>query len=213
MQQIIKSILDSDTYKFSMQQALLKLPGFDQVQARYRFFDRRRIREGLLWGTRAEMDLYLKQLRDQVNSMANLALTDDEAIYLKTISFFSPSYVDFLKGYRYNPGQVRLWLEDDGSLQVEIEGNWYSTIMWEVPLMAIISELYFRKKLGTWDGPLTNDGVWETEKPKAETLASLGAKYAEFGTRRRFSSDHQEESLLVHVKQSRKPLGLSLGRN
>ena len=203
MQPIIKSILDDDLYKISMAQAILKIPQFDEIQARYRFFDRRRIKDGIIWRSKAEMELYLRRLQEQVNSMADLALTPDEATYLNTLSFISPSYVDFFKGYRYNPEEVHLSLDDDGSLHVEIEGSWLRTIMWEVPLMAIISELHFRTKLDVWVGPLTDKEVWETEKRKAEAFVALGVKYAEFGTRRRFSSDHQELSLLVHRENSK----------
>jgi len=134
------------------------------------------------------------ELRKEINEMKRLQLTEGEKEFLtKTCYYVDPAYIDFLSGYHYDPNEVSVSL-DDGDLKVEIEGYWYRTIMWEVPLLAIISELFFYKRFckevnlkSFWDK------VRENNRGKAERLVGAGVKFADFGTRRRFSYSTQYE--------------------
>lgn len=76
--------------------------------------------------------------------MSNLQLSDEEYIEFKNKCgrFLPVFYFDFLKGYRYDPSEVGV-TQNNGKLTVTINGLWFRTILWEVPLMAIISQLYF----------------------------------------------------------------------
>lgn len=70
-------------------------------------------------------------------------LTDDERDWLEeNVPFLSPPYLDLLRGFRPEPKEVTI-TQEGGDLNIVIEGPWYRTVLWEVPLMATISELYF----------------------------------------------------------------------
>lgn len=82
---------------------------------------------------------------------ARLRLTDDERSWLQaTCSYFTQEYIDYLAAYRFKPEQVHVTFvptSDDGRLghlNVEAVGPWVETILWEVPLMSCLSEIYFR---------------------------------------------------------------------
>lgn len=161
-----------------MQNAVIK--HFARARVRYEFINR---------GKTDFPDGFAEKLREIVFNMANLSLGDFEKEYLnKELHYLDPTYVDFLKGYRYNPSEVGI-VQRNGELFVSVEGYWYRTILWEVPLMAIISELYFKMK-GFNIKPESEiiDRVYR----KATGFKMLGVKVADFGTRRRYSYENHE---------------------
>lgn len=86
--------------------------------------------------------------------------TEEKAWLAKKCPYFKPTYLDYLSSYRFNPEQITITFiplegkEDEGDLEIEAAGLWAETIMWEVPLMACLSEVYFR----TADTDWTYDG-------------------------------------------------------
>ena len=75
--------------------------------------------------------------------MAKLQLSKEEKQFLAdTCPYLEPTYLDFLEGYRYNPSEVEIQQEND-RLNITISGYWYRTILWEVPLLCLVSELYY----------------------------------------------------------------------
>lgn len=171
---MIQSLLDNDLYKFTMQQAVLKL--YPQALAQYDFIERNEIRfpEG-----------FDRRLRDQVDRMADLRLTREEKSYLSgACPYFTQDFLDFLESFVLNPEHVEI--KQQGSrLSVTVKGPWIDTIPWEVPLMAVISELYFKM---TGAAPVSRSDQEKRNREKARVLAREGIRFAEFGTRRRFSS-------------------------
>jgi nicotinate phosphoribosyltransferase len=118
--------------------------------------------------------------------MKTLTLTQEgEEFIRRKCYYFEPVFVDLLKGYRFDPAEVEI-SQNGGDLEVEIRGPWYRTVLWEVPVMAIISELYFR---------LTTQHT-DSYKPrivaKAKEFVNIGAEVSEFGTRRRYSFEVQD---------------------
>ena len=172
---MLTSLIDNDFYKITMQNAVIKR--FPYAQARYAFINR---------GEHAFPEGFGDALRREVDAMASLVLTDAEKRYLEvTCPYLDPTYLDFLAGFRFNPAEVII--EQSGSeLSVAIEGLWYRTILWEVPLMALISELWYRLRGVKRDDDET---VEARTRAKIEQYQRLGLKIAEFGTRRRFSFD------------------------
>jgi len=178
---IIKSILDSDLYKFTMMNAVVK--HFPSLKVKYKFTDRNKI---------SFPDGFDKDLINEVKEMEKLQLTNDEKIFLteKCGDFLPPTFIDLLKGYRFDSNELKISLNDNNQLNIEIEGYWYSTILWEVPLMALISELYFIKtgqKVDLFD----NDNVYH-DIDKVTSMLSHNAFFADFGTRRRYSYENQD---------------------
>lgn len=167
------SILDNDFYKFTMQCAVVKL--FPNERVQYQFINR---------GKHSFPEGFAEELQKCVNKMAKLKLTKQEKEFLqRTCPYLDLPYIDFLEGYRYEPSEVKI-SQAGNNIEVSVEGLWYRTILWEVPLLSLISELHYvmnhmeRK---------SNEIVLENTLQKAEQLDKLGVFFAEFGTRRRHS--------------------------
>ena len=167
------SLLDNDFYKFTMQHAVINL--FPKAKARYQFINR---------GDHTFPAGFGEALRQSVDSMAGLRLTGEEKKYLLfTCPYLDPTYLDFLQGYCYNPEEVTI--EQHGEqLSIHIEGYWYRSILWEVPLLSLVSELYYLMNKLTRN---KDEEVTKVTKEKIKKYAELGVTVAEFGTRRRHS--------------------------
>lgn len=191
----LTSILDNDFYKFTMQQGVVKL--FPRAKARYRFINR---------GQHQFPENFSLALRQSVDEMSALKLTVEEKLWLAhTCPYLDPVYLDFLQGYCYDPNEVTI--EQEGKeLKVSIEGYWYRTILWEVPLLFLISELFYR--LG---GQKRETDVEITEKTirKIKGLNQLGVTVAEFGTRRRHSYEVQQLVVTILKKHMKHFVGTS----
>ncbi|MDO4224565.1 MAG: nicotinate phosphoribosyltransferase [Bergeyella zoohelcum] len=169
----LKSILDNDFYKITMQNAVVKL--FPSERVKYEFINR---------GKHFFPDGFADELRKAVDAMADLQLTKDEKQYLKeTCPYLALPYLDFLEGYHYDPSEVII--EQVGNdLKVSVEGLWYRTILWEVPLLSLISELHYEMNKMERDA---NKAILDKTIEKSKKLNELGVTFAEFGTRRRHS--------------------------
>ena len=169
----LPSLLDNDFYKFTMQHGVIKL--FPKAKARYRFINR---------GRHSFPEGFGKALRDAVDSLAGLRLSREEKKFLaQNCPYLDPTYLDFLQGYSYDPEEVTIEQKGD-QLEVSVEGYWYRIILWEVPLMSLISELYYPLHK---QQRVNDKEVEQLAKEKIEKYSGLGVKIAEFGTRRRHS--------------------------
>jgi nicotinate phosphoribosyltransferase len=170
---LFTSILDNDFYKFTMQQGVIRL--FPGAKARYRFINR---------GQHSFPPGFADALKLAVNEMTALKLTREEKHFLQvTCPYLDPVYLDFLEGYRYQPEEVQLSQHGD-QLEVHIEGFWYRTILWEVPLMSLICELYY---IMTGATRVSDEEIMSRTRLKIEKYKALGITVADFGTRRRYS--------------------------
>lgn len=195
MEPIIKSILDTDLYKLTMQMAVVKK--FPRAKARYAFINR---------GNTQFPDGFGEELRKQIKHMEELSLSKDEKEFLReNADYFDPTYLDFLYGYRFNSSEVGI-IQKEGDLEVYPEGYWHRSILWEVPVMAIISELYFKM---TGQEPYDEGKREQNNLNKKNRLKLNGVKYADFGTRRRFSYKVQDE--LVKLFAGRRSDGSFVG--
>jgi len=176
---IIKSILDTDLYKFSQQNAVIKI--HPRAKVRYTFINRD--------NTEFPED-FANRLRKELKYMESLALLKDEKDFLKEKCYFlEPTYIDYLYGYRFDSSEVGV-IQKEGVLNITIEGFWYKVILWEVPLMAIISELFFEM---TNQKPIIDNEREQNNLNKAELFRLNNIQYADFGTRRRYSYKIHDE--------------------
>ena len=151
---MLKSILDNDLYKFTMQNAVCKL--YPRAEVQYMFTDRNNI-----YYPRG----FAKELQELVKAMVDLQLSSDEQKFMAGhCHYLKPDYLDFLQGYRYDPDELHIQ-EKNGRLDIAISGPWYRTILWEVPLLAMISELYFELSK---EQPDSNNTIYEKTKAKEQ---------------------------------------------
>ncbi|WP_185871492.1 nicotinate phosphoribosyltransferase [Blattabacterium cuenoti] len=170
----VSSLLDNDFYKFTMQNAVIKLFPFAKVK--YKFINR---------GQHSFPKDFSKILRENLNKMAYLKLSNEERVFLeKNCPYLDSSYLNFLNKYQYNPKEVNIFQKGE-NIQMYIEGLWSNVILWEVPLMAIMSELYY--KLTGADKKISEKKITNITKEKLEKYKKLKVKIGEYGTRRRFS--------------------------
>jgi nicotinate phosphoribosyltransferase len=187
---IIKSLLDTDLYKLTMQQAVIAL--FPNEIVRY---------ELIIRVPRDFPPNFAEALKSEIDAMSTLHFQPDEIDFLKkTCYFLKLPYIDFLCGYRFDPNEVRL-TQDGQTLSLVVEGYWYKTILWEVPLMALISELFFRL---TKQAPLPETELKSRIERKVKRLETIGAHFSDFGTRRRFSLENHDQVVATCVKHAPK---------
>jgi nicotinate phosphoribosyltransferase len=177
---MINSILDTDLYKLSMQNFVLHK--YPDANVTYKFNNRNK-----------EMkfdNVFLAQLGKAIFEMSHIQLTDEEEKFLREkCPYLGESYIQYLKNYRFNPKEVEYYLDKDHNLEITITGPWHTTILWEVPLMAVISELYFKYCDKDWT--YSNEQQFDLATYKAAHLSGENCVYADFGTRRRRSYDIQ----------------------
>ncbi len=180
---IIGSLLDTDLYKFTMMQAVLhQFPG---AQVEYQFNCRT---PGI------ELAPYADEIRAEVASLCSVAFTDAELDYLRAMRFIKSDFVDFLGLFRLNEKYIDVSPLPSGAIDIRIRGPWLHTILFEIPVLSIVNEVYFRR---TQPEPAFAEGRKRLEQKMAllqgEGLNEL--KIADYGTRRRFSKVWQEEVL------------------
>lgn len=188
---IITSLIDTDFYKLTMMQAVHHQ--YPDAEVVWEF--RCRNSEDLL--------PYLDEIQAEVNKLADLKLTDDEADYLSSIKFMSPDFVRFLKLFRFNLRYVKVYKESS-ELCIRLAGPWSHVILFEVPVLAIVSEVRNR----ALHPEATVEMAIERYREKVEGIRDhfsedflSGFTLADFGTRRRFSRQVQE-SLLIEMQNN-----------
>lgn len=182
---IIRSLLDTDLYKFTMMQAVLHQ--YPAAQVQYRFKCRT-----------PDIDLasHLPRIRAEIDALCTLYLADDELDYLRGLRFIKSDFVDFLGLFHFDRKYVRLEASAQvpGEIELVIEGPWLHTILFEVPLLAIINEVYF----DALDQGDTEEGLRRLQA-KLERLRAIpdpaACAIADYGTRRRYSRAWHERML------------------
>ena len=179
---IITSLLDTDLYKFTMMQVVLhQFPG---AEVEYRFKCRN---EGVLAP-------YVNEIREEIRGLCSLRFQDAELAYLKAMRFIKADFIDFLGIFKLNEKYVSVTALASGEIEVSIKGPWLHTILFEIPVLAIINEVYFRN---TQKQPNLAEGRQRLDIKigllQADGLQAL--KIADYGTRRRFGKVWHEEVL------------------
>ncbi|MGR4867310.1 nicotinate phosphoribosyltransferase [Variovorax sp. LARHSF232] len=180
---IIQSLLDTDLYKFTMMQVVLH--HFPGARVEYRFKCR---------NPGVDLAQFAGQIREEVRSLCQLRFKDAELAYLRSMRFIKSDFVDFLGLFQLNEKYISIIPRPSGELDIRIEGPWLHTILFEIPVLAIVNEVYFRN---TQPQPDLAEGRRRLEDKIAllqgDGLSDL--KIADYGTRRRFSKEWHEEVL------------------
>lgn len=179
---VLHTLLDTDAYKLHMQQAVFHHYYDVHVAAEFR------CRGDDLLG------IYADSIREQVDAMQHLTLQDDEYQWLSGLPFFKADYLNWLRDFRYKPEQVTV-VNDNGKLDIRLEGPWREVIMWEVPLLAVISELahrYRSPETGVEQAVASLENKLAAFSTLTEGLDMSRFRLMDFGTRRRFSREVQQ---------------------
>ena len=188
---IIQSLLDTDLYKFTMMQVVLH--HFPGAQVEYKFRCRT---EGV------DLQADLPAIRAGLADLYRLKFTDEELAYLRALRFMKTDFVDFLGLFQFNEKYVHVGEgQKPGEIDVTIRGPWLHTILFEIPVLAIISEAHFRR---TQPRPDLEEGRRRLRE-KVELIRriepELEFKISDYGTRRRFSRAWQEEVLQTFKRE------------
>jgi len=185
---IINSILDNDLYSFTVGRAVLER--FPNTYVEYNFINRTK---EMTFSKEA-----FEQIVQEIKSLESLYLRESEFTWLNsTLDFLSESYLCWLKNMRFNPDkEIKATHLKSGQIELTVSGDWSKTIFYEVPLLAIISEVYFKFMDTDWN----HEGQEEQHKQNAIKLSKANCKYADFGTRRRrnFQSQYDVVNTMKH---------------
>ena len=184
---IITSLLDTDLYKFTMMQVVLhQFPG---AEVEYRFKCRNAHAPGM-----QGLAPFATEIREEIRALCSLRFQDAELAYLKAMRFIKSDFVDFLALFRLNEKYVSVTPLPSGEIEVSIKGPWLHTILFEIPVLSIINEVYFRN---TQKQPDLARGRQRLATKIAELQAPglQALKIADYGSRRRFGKAWHEEVL------------------
>lgn len=186
---MIHSILDTDLYKFTTSYAYIKL--FPYAEGTFSFTDR---------DETAYTETFLQQLRESISHLSKVVLTSDELEYMTNHCRFLPRvYWEWLSSFRFQPEKIVIRLDPDAHLHIEITDYLYKATLYEVPLLAIVSEI-LNESSGRIADP---ERVIERLAHKVELSNAHRLFFSEFGTRRRFSFEVQDkvnEYLKAHAR-------------
>jgi nicotinate phosphoribosyltransferase len=181
---IVSSLLDTDLYKFSMMQVVLhQYPG---AHAEYRFKCR---------NPGVNLVPYIDEIREELHALCSLRFADDELDYLRQWRFIKSDFVDFLGLFQLNAKYVDIAPspQDNGEIEIRIVGPWLHTILFEVPLLAIVNEVYFRNTSPSMDFAEGRRRLQAKIALLRDTPGYAECRIADYGTRRRFSREWQKE--------------------
>lgn len=181
---IIISLLDTDLYKFNMNQVMFHK--HTDLIGEYHFKCRNK---GVTW-TEEMFD----EINEQIDHLCTLTFKEDELNYLRSIRFIKDDYVEFLRLWRPLRDYVKTELSDDGELSIIVKGPLFSAMQFEIYLLEIVNEVYFRMRFGYED---LRDSAKERLNAKIEAFKSgkYNFNFAEFGCRRRLSRAWQDTAV------------------
>ena len=175
---IVKTILDTDLYKFTTSYAYIKL--FPSAIGTFSFNDRNETKY---------TEEFLNRLKAEIKNLSRLRLTENELEYMTRHCRFVPRvYWEWLSSFRFNPDKIKIYLDKAHHLHIEVSDLLYKATLYEVPLLAIVSEIknqYLGNKVNT-------DEILGKLMEKIILSNQYRMHFSEFGTRRRFSIDVQE---------------------
>jgi nicotinate phosphoribosyltransferase len=184
---VISSLLDTDLYKFTMMQVVLH--HFPAAQVEYRFKCR---------NAGVNLQPYVAEIRREIRDLCSLRFTRRELDYLRSWRFLKSDFVDLLGLFQLDERFIHVSALPGSSTDIDItiKGPWLHTIMFEVPVLAIVSEVYNRD---VHPRPDFAEGRARLAR-KIEQLNGVpdpAFRIADYGTRRRFARDWQEEVVVT----------------
>ena len=180
--QIINSLLETDMYKFSMGQTIFHQ--FTSYKTTWTF----KCRNKDVHFT----DQMVEEIKEQVQAFCQLRFTEEELEYLDNITWIKGTYVDFLRLWQPRYEEFTITTDAPCGLAIDAAGTWLNTSMYEIPVLAIVNEVYFRMAYD-YDVLLKQFKRRLDEKVRLlEEDTYRLSDFSEFGLRRRLSAEAQE---------------------
>ncbi|AYA03347.1 nicotinate phosphoribosyltransferase [Acinetobacter sp. WCHAc010034] len=184
MAPIIHSLLDTDLYKFTMLQVVLHK--FPQTHSVYHFRCRN------LDETAYPLTDILDDLNEQLDHLCRLKFAEDELLYLRSLRFIKSDFVDYLELFQLKRRFIKAGIDREGRLDIWVEGPMVQAMMFEIFVLAIVNELYFKR--------IRSAEVLAEGERRLKAKVGLICQYkaeqnpadppflvSDFGTRRRYS--------------------------
>lgn len=179
---IITSLLDTDLYKFTMQQTVYhQFPNAQEVEFHFKC----RTKD-------VNLVSHMDEINRQLDWLCKLNFQEEELTYLRSLRYIKSDYADFLNLFHMQRKYVEVVALDDNEIDIVIKGPWLHTILFEVPVLAIVNEVYFRKTQGL---ETSKEGQKRLNEKMdiVKSESTDGFFFSDFGTRRRYSFDWQEK--------------------
>lgn len=185
----ILSVLDTDLYKLSTSYTYMKL--YPEAEGTFTFCDRNKL----------EFDEdFIKALKMEFTKLCRLSLNLGEKQWCcEHIKYIPEVYWEWLKGFSFDWDKIICWLDEEKHLHIEVTDKLYKVTLYEVPILAIVSELLSRKQ-----GPINVSDAIDKLDVKINLANEHNLKFSEFGTRRRATSNLHE--LIVQRLKEKCPI-------
>lgn len=195
---IVVSLLDTDFYKFNMHQVIFHK--YQDLNGEYHFKCRN---EGVVFS-----DEMVEEIKAQVDSLCTLRFTKEEIEYLRTIKFLKEDYLTFLESFTLRRDYVDIYKNESNELVCIVKGPCVLAMPFEIYLLEIINETYFRLKF-------EYDELYEEAQRRLEAkikkmnIGEYTFKFAEFGCRRRLSREWQDYMVKEFATKTNNCVGTS----
>ena len=182
---MIRSILDTDLYKFTTSYAYFKL--YPEAIGTFTFNDRAK--------TEFDED-FLEDLKAELKALERIALSEDEFQYMiKNCKYIPQNYFEWLNGFRFDASKINVWLDEEHHLQINVTDFMYKVTLYEIPILATVSELFHLRN--SYDA----EAMIARLEQKEQIARDNNIIFSDFGTRRRFSYDVQR-MVVKHLKNN-----------
>lgn len=187
---IINSILENDLYKFSM--SYYYQVHYPNAWGTFTFHDRNNTQYS---------EAFLVALKEELATLSSLSLRAEEFEWaVKTIHYIPQCYWEWLCFFRFEADKVSVWLDEQRHLHIEVSDLMYKVTFYEIPILAIVSELYHRHK---GDGYQTRAELEAAMTPKMAEKVDIASRhnlyFADFGMRRRYNT-LSEQVMIEYMK-------------
>ena len=198
LEPIVVSLLDTDLYKFNMDQVIFHK--HTDLSGQYFFKCRNK---GVVF-----TEEMAEEIKAQIDHLCTLKFTKEELDYLRSIRFIKNDYVEFLRLWHPIRDYVTVSRSDEGELSIEVNGPLFSAMQFEIYLLEIVNEVYFRMK---YDYDTLRKSAEEKLDAKIRRLndGTYTFKFAEFGCRRRLSREWEDVVVRRLARETDKCVGTS----
>ena len=195
MENRVYSILDTDLYKFTTSYAYMRK--FPDAECTFTFKDRNKVKR---------TNEFLEEFKKEIKKWENVGLTTQELFWLLNshkIDFIANYYWEWLMSFRFDVSKMKIYLDEESVLCVEVTDKCYKATLYEIPVLFSVPEVNNRGK----------EINWELTKRKLMGKIAMANEaemlFSEFGTRRRFNYEVQDEVCRILKKMSKTCVGTS----